>query len=485
MNHIAFSFNLEVMEPLVLQHVKRVLNGLPLYPEPSSEFVALSYNPLYYYLCIPFVWLFGANLFTLRLVAILGMLGSGLVIFLEVHRATSSKWWGLMAIGLFAAAYRVMDTYLDNAFPESWMLFTVLLGCYLIDQSRLKSRNFAGVFLLVIAYWFKQPGAIFAVGGVIYLTWRDGGRKSWPLWLLAAALGPGLYFAAPPWLFGPRFHYFTWEVPRQWIQFDTHNILRVMKLLVTSYLILATIGFITSASALLRLRSREINIWYFMFPMAAISALPGLLDPESANNLYILLGVWIIITGIQGLKQLVDLFSLVQRHSLHLLTLIVSYALLFYNPMLVIVSSQAVGAYQDMVSYLKSLNGSIYAPWTGQLQDDYRFYPTAHWVPMDDMIRGPGRNVHNHPNIRTLLEPVLLPKGKAFILMPFPLENDPMLDFLKKEYVLDTDLGERFVSLSPLPKRYNPGYPRYLYRYAPQEAAYQAQNSFHHSVTKR
>ena len=144
------------------------------------------------------------------------MFGAGSVIFLAVRRNTYSNWWSLMALGLFAAAYRVMDTYLDNAHADSWLLFTVLLGCYVIDQSRSQARNMLGVLLMVSAFWFKQHGALFVIGALLYLTYRDGWQKSWKMWFLAIVLGPGLYLAAPSSLFGPRFHYFTWEVPSRW-----------------------------------------------------------------------------------------------------------------------------------------------------------------------------------------------------------------------------------------------------------------------------
>src|SRR5512143_1676389 len=109
-NHANFPLNLEAMELTVVQHLKRVMNGQLIYITPSPDFVPLAYAPLFYYFSVPFAWIFGANLFTMRLVAILGMLGSGIVIFLAVKNQTRSLWWGIIAAGLFAAAYQVMDT---------------------------------------------------------------------------------------------------------------------------------------------------------------------------------------------------------------------------------------------------------------------------------------------------------------------------------------------------------------------------------------
>ena len=471
-NHAAFPLNLEAMELTVLQHLRRILSGLPLYPAPSADFVALAYNPLYYFLCVPFAWIFGPNLFAMRLVAILGMLGSGIVIFLAVRKATRSNWWGLMAVGLFAAAYQVMDTYLDNAHSDSWLLFTVLLGCYLIEQNRSWGQNFLGLLLMVIAFWFKQHGALLAMGAVVYLTWRDGWRKSLPYWIVTVVLGPGLYWSAPQWLFGSFFHYFTWEVPRRWSDFSFTSILRWVEFIARFYFVLAIVGAIASVSALVRSR-KQVSIWYFMLPIAMLSGVMGALD-ISNNNVFIPMGTWFILTGILGFQQLTHRFANRKRWLVRLCGIGISFALFLYNPIPTIVSPQATTAYQDLLTVLKSLNGSVYAPWIGQLQDSYQFYPAAHGVPMEDLVRGPGIDVRNNPKIRKLMQPVLNPKGKAYLLLNYPLAKDNLLEFLKEKYVLEQDFGNRFASLTTLPKRFSLHWPRYLYRYAPKEAAKQA-----------
>ena len=123
---------------------------------------------------------------------------------------------------------------------------------------------------------------------------------------------------------------------------------------------------------------------------------------------------------------------------------------------------------QDMVVYLNEHEGTIYAPWIGQLQDSYQFYPTVHWVPMVDLVR-PGYQEQTPSEIKRLLEPVSNPKSTAYILTYFPLEGDPAISFLSEYYVLEDDLRDRFKPLGVLPKRFNPGWPRYLYRYLPNE----------------
>ena len=466
-NHVNFPLNLEAMELTIVQHLQRIMAGQPLYAEPSPEFVSLAYAPLYYYVSVPFAWLFGANLFTMRLVAILGMLGAGIVIFAVVKKQTASIWWALMAAGLFAAAYRAMDTYLDNAHSDSWLLFTILLGSYLIDMNRSRATNLLGVFFLVVSFWFKQHGALFVAGGVLYLTWRDGLKNSWMYWALAGLLGPVLYFIAPSLLFGKWFHYYTFTAPSHWSSLNFGGLKRYIGYAVKNYFVLASAG-VTASLYFLFTKWKNAGVWAFMLPFAMLSGLMGAMDEGSNNNIFIPMGVWFIVTGALGLQYLTTRFASVHRWGIHLAALGASFALLFYNPASVLVSPKAPESYRDLVQYLNSLDGTVYAPWIGPLENGYTFFPTVHWVPMEDIIRGPGVDTYNHPLTRGLLDTVIHPSGPAYILTNYPLENDPLIGFLADEYKLKEDLGDRFAPLSTIPKRFNLEYPRYLYEYAPQ-----------------
>lgn len=88
LDHVRFPLNLELMEGELVNHVRRLLDGKPLYPPPSSDFVALAYNPLYYVMSAPVAWVFGSDRTTLRWLSILGASGSGALIYLLVRRRT-------------------------------------------------------------------------------------------------------------------------------------------------------------------------------------------------------------------------------------------------------------------------------------------------------------------------------------------------------------------------------------------------------------
>ncbi|MCB0064630.1 MAG: hypothetical protein KDE19_21050, partial [Caldilineaceae bacterium] len=400
LNRANFPLNLETMELLKLQHVRRLLAGLPIYVEPSSEFIPLVYNPLYYYLAVPFTWLFGTNLLALRVTAIVGALGAYIVTFLAVRQIVQraatplspsvdrpniagagwENWWGLMAVGLMAAAFRVMDTYLDNAAADSWTLFTILLGCYLISLNRSRLVDLLGVLSLIAAFWLKQYGAFFTIGAVLYLTWRDGVGRAWPHWVVATLLGPLLYLLMPAQWMGPAFHYYTWNIPKQWVEFSIDTtLLRVIKFIVKYFGWLALTAGLFWLWQLWRTR-KAMTIWSFLLPCALLSGPYVALDPGNNNNVFIPMEAWLVIVGVIGLYHLTRRIAITTRLGVPLFLFAASFALLAYNPTTVLVPRTAAAAYADLVATVEQLDGAVYAPGLGQLQDRNLFYPTVHWV---------------------------------------------------------------------------------------------------------
>ena len=468
--HARFPFALDVMEFAVLQHVMRVLQHQPIYDVAQPGFAALAYNPLYYFAVLPMVQLLGPGLFALRVFSILGGLGCAAVLYRIVAGETRSAWWGWLAVGLFAAAYRAMDAYLETAHSDSWMIFTALLGTWLIGRSRSRLGNWAGLLLLVASFWFKQHGVFFALGGALFLTWRDGWARSWTYWLALLLLIPALDVLAGTALFGPRFHYYTWEVPRGWSHLGPGTFLRPLAFFSRRYGVLLVSALILVLQLAWKDR-RRVSAWHFQLPFAMLTALLGALDRDSSNNVFIPLGVWTVLVGSLALQRLATRPVPARGIRLDRLAILLSFALLFYDPRSVLTSPRAGDRYAELIRMLRALPGSVYAPWIGQLPGDYRFFPAVHWAALDDMTRAGG----NGPQAaRAALAPAIHPPGRAYILTNRPLKGYPGLDLLSPYYVLDADLGDRFAALKGLPRRWDHGWPRYLYRYAPQEAGARA-----------
>jgi hypothetical protein len=457
-DHLTFPGLLDLMEGTILQHVAQAAKGLPIYPAPTPAYVPLAYNPLYYYLCVPFTWVMGLDFPALRLVSILGMALAGVVIFAAVRDRTGSRWWGLIAVGLYATAYRVMDAYLDTAHSDSWLLATALTGSWVLGRSTTRGGRMAGIVLLVVSFWFKQHGALFALGGLYYVTRDEGWRRALPYWAVAALLGPVAYLAAVRWPFGVDFHYFTWSVPSGWSKVSPETFARVIRFVAGNYLPIFLAALLPLRSAI---RGRTpVRIWEIQFCAGVASMMMGSLDWGSSDNVFIPFGAFTIVLGTIGLAELPGIAS----GALQAAAVAIAFVPLMYAPQTVFVSRHARAAYADLVTTVRALPGPVYAPGIGQFPGAPLFSPGAHWVALEDMVRGPGHGAADMAAARALIDPVADAQGEAFILTntPHTIETPP-LNTLDGRYVLVEDFGTRFADLAGLPKRYDHKYPRYLY----------------------
>ena len=461
-NHVWFPFNLDLMEGVLMQHVRRVMHGESIYPLPSAEFVPLAYNAGFYLLAAPLLKLFGDTLPTLRIVSVIGLLGSAAAIFFTVRTYTRSAWWAAIALGLFCTAYAAMDAYLDCAHSDAWLLCCALWGTYLVGRSARRAR-IAGVLVLVAAFWFKQHGAVFLGVALFYLAWQEGLRKSLVYWALAIALGPLLYLIAPT-LLGPAFHYFTWQVPSGWSEFSLHTIVRVIQYVRRMYPLLALIGL---WGAYRMLRARTIGILELQLGASFLTAFMGALDPGSTYNVYIPMGAFCILCGSIELARINERAATVFGARTAFVGALLAFATLLYDPRKFWLPATARASYADLQATVRALPGPVYAPSIGQFVDGPRLSPAGHWVALEDMMRGPHRTSVDSARTRHLLDSVRHPATTAYILTNTPLAEMPRpVSELAAGYELVQDFGNRFAPLTALPRPTNPGWPRYLYRFA-------------------
>ena len=407
------------------------------------------------------------------MVSVLGLAGSALATFALVRAYTRSAlteradtrslWWAVLAVGLFCASYAAMDAYLDTAHSDAWLLCCALWGTYLVSRSS-RGAHVAGILVLVAGFWFKQHGSIFVGAALVYLTWREGLVRAIPYWVIAMALGPLLYVLAPGTLLGADFHFFTWHVPSGWSQFGAHTVPRVLLYVATYYPVLAVVAL---ASVWRVVRAREIGLLELELAGAALTAFMGSLDPGSSYNVFIPLAAFTIVYGVIELAKLSE--RVPQWHGVRPASVLalLAFATLLHDPRAFWIPTSARAEYVDLQSVIRSMPGRVYAPGIGQLSDGPQLYPAAHWVALDDIMRGPHRSAADSALSRSILDPLRHPAMTAYVLTNHPLETlAPPVSELAGSYSLVTDYGPRFSSLAGLPRRFDHGYPRYLYRSA-------------------
>lgn len=168
-----YPFELEWMEGGSLQHLDRILAGLPLYPPPSIDFVPFPYPPVYYYAAIPFAKLTGSSLLSLRIVSQLAMLAAFVAIFALVRRETRRWDLGIACAGLFAATYRISGAYMDVGRLDSLFVALTLASIYFL-RTREDARGLVLAGLLAsLAIFTKQTGLAIVVPMIVWCAYRD------------------------------------------------------------------------------------------------------------------------------------------------------------------------------------------------------------------------------------------------------------------------------------------------------------------------
>jgi hypothetical protein len=355
-----------------------------------------------------------------------------------------------------------MDAYLDSAHSDAWLLCCALWGTYLVGRPSHRAR-LAGILVLAAAFWFKQHGAVFLGSALLFLTWREGFRKTMAYWIVAFVAGPLFYVLSQGTLLGENFHFFTWYVPSGWSELSIRTILRLFRFIKANYPVLA----LASLASLYRaLRSRSVGIVEVQVVAAFLTALMGSLDPGSSNNVFIPMGAFFILCGTIELARLQSEVPVWFGLRPGLVAALLAFVTLVHDPRRFWLPASARASYAELQATIRAIPGSVYAPGIGQFVDGPRLYPAAHWIALEDIIRGPRRTASDSILARRMLDPVLHPASAAFVLTNRPLGtmSEPVSE-LAASYTLVQDWGDRFRSLETLPRPYDSGWPRYLYRF--------------------
>src|SRR5262245_32277927 len=211
---ISYPFELEWLEGIALQHVRRVLAGQPIYVAPTLAFVPLNYTPLYFEVGAAVSRMVGPGFFALRLVSFVASIAIFALLFDLARRESGSRAAGWLAVGLFAGAYRLGGAWLDVARADSLYLALVLAGVWALraDRSPLRSSLLAAL-AFALAFSAKQS-ALPVVGRlVLWLLIREP-RRGVPLAvLLAIAVAATAVFLDRQ--SGGWFRYYAFDVARR------------------------------------------------------------------------------------------------------------------------------------------------------------------------------------------------------------------------------------------------------------------------------
>jgi len=157
----------------MVSHAARLLNGLPIYTEPSADFVPFFYTPGYPALVAGTGWFLGdVSLLSARIVSLTATLATFGLLFWVVRRETSSL-YGLLAVGIYAALFRTSGAFYDLARPDALYIFLIFVGVVLAYRFENWLGVVAASLVFVGAFFTKQTSSVFVPPIILYLMWRD------------------------------------------------------------------------------------------------------------------------------------------------------------------------------------------------------------------------------------------------------------------------------------------------------------------------
>ncbi|MBX3204905.1 MAG: glycosyltransferase family 39 protein [Labilithrix sp.] len=207
-----YPFELEWMEGAVVDHVRVVSSGQPLYRAPSIEFTPFIYTPFYYFVSSLLARAIGIGFLAPRLVSIASMIACLALIAGLTRREGASRLAALVAAGLFATTYESSGFWMDLARVDSLFMALALAGAYLARHGRSTASAAACGVALFLAFFTKQTGLTLAapiLAAAIAFDRRRG--------LVAAAVFATLTIGGVAWMNRATdgwFGFYVFDVPR-------------------------------------------------------------------------------------------------------------------------------------------------------------------------------------------------------------------------------------------------------------------------------
>lgn len=161
-SRMRYPFELNWLEGAGLDHVRRVLHGLPIYATPTLDFIAFPYTPLYFYTCALVARVIGVDFFAMRLVSFTAAMAMLALIFAIVRRETSRSYPAWLACGLMAATYASTAGWFDVGRPDSLFVATLLAGVYAVQRGTRRALLVGGV-CLALSCLAKQTAVMVAL----------------------------------------------------------------------------------------------------------------------------------------------------------------------------------------------------------------------------------------------------------------------------------------------------------------------------------
>lgn len=179
---LTYPYVLEWMEGGTMEVIARVVQGQPLYVEPSLEYVPYLYPPLYFWVSGLVASVAGVVPAVPRTVSLLSTMATALLLGLFAYReavawrddlgkpgGTAPYASAVAAAGLFLASFEIAGKWFHLARVDALYLLLLVAAAYMLRFHRGARGTLAGGLLAVLAVMTKQT-ALVALGPVLLLA---------------------------------------------------------------------------------------------------------------------------------------------------------------------------------------------------------------------------------------------------------------------------------------------------------------------------
>jgi hypothetical protein len=374
-----YPFDLEWIEGFITQAVQRLVGGQPLYPEPSPEWVRFVYTPLYYWLSALAARVHGhLDLPLLRLFSMASTLVSAGGLALLAMRSTRQSAAALLALGLFAAAFKPCGFWFDLVRPDMLMLAFLSLAFLAAWHAETPLMWAGSAVLGALAFWSKQP-ALFPLVGLAVLAARRGRPH------LAAFGATALACIGLPLML---MHQATqgWSSFYLFSMADTPTMMERIRIFFLDDMLFQAWPMIAMAAGVIVLPAPRRLFWLAVLIACGLASFGGRFREGGYLNVLLPLYAALSVAAIAGAYAWRQALG---RWGLLIWLLFPAQAALSWFPARAQVPSQADRAYwQALVEKVASIPGHVWIPTTAFcVQQPAHKGPTAMWLVAEEMER--------------------------------------------------------------------------------------------------